>query len=354
MEEKLQALVEELEKLNQEIMDPDIASDHKAYTKIMKRRSELEPIVELFKIFKESKQNIEEAKELLKTEKDEETLEFYKAEIEESENLLADTEEKLKVELLPRDPNDSKNAIIEIRAGAGGDEASLFAGELARMYMRYAEKIGFSTSVMHTNHGTAGGVKEIIFEMNGDKAYGTFKFESGVHRVQRIPKTESQGRIHTSAASVVVLPEAEDVDFELIPSELKIDVYRSSGPGGQSVNTTDSAVRITHIPSGITASCQDGKSQLKNKEKALKVLKSRLFEISEEKRMKELGETRLASIGAGDRSDKIRTYNFPQDRVTDHRIKKSWNNLPSIMDGEIDDIVETMRVEEQARIMAQN
>ena len=354
MEEKLQALAEEFNEINKQIVDPEIINDQSKYVRLTRRRSELEPVVELYNTYCDAKSNLEEAKELLKEEKDEEMHDFYKSEIDSNQKVLEETEEQLKIELLQKDPNDSKNAIIEVRAGAGGDEAALFAGELARMYMRYAEMKGFKTEVVDTNEGPAGGVKEIVFEINGASAYGTFKYESGVHRVQRVPATESQGRIHTSAASVVVLPEAEDIDVEINQADLKIEVYRSSGPGGQSVNTTDSAVRITHVPSGITASCQDGKSQLKNKEKAMKVLMTRLFEVEEEKRMKELGDARLSSIGSGDRSEKIRTYNFPQDRVTDHRIKQSWNNLPGIMDGNLDSMFETLMIEEQAKKMAQH
>lgn len=353
LESKLETLVEELKEIDQKLLDPAVLGNQSEYKKIMIRRSELDPVVKAFQNYKDAKSTVEEGKQMLETESDAEMKEFYQAEIKENEEKIVQLEEELKKALVPKDPNDYKNCILEIRAGAGGDEASLFAAELVRLYMRFAEKNSFSTEILSQSDNDTGGIKEMIFKVDGPKAYGVFKFESGVHRVQRVPATESQGRIHTSAASVVVLPEVEDVDVQIDPNDLRIDVFRSSGPGGQSVNTTDSAVRITHVPTGITVSCQDEKSQLKNKTKAMTIMKSRLFALEEEKRQKELGAARLASIGSGDRSDKIRTYNFPQDRVTDHRIKQSWNNLPNIMDGNIESVVEAIQIEEQARMLAE-
>ena len=345
MLDKLEAIKNRFDEVSKLIVDPNIISDMKQYIQLNKEYKDLQPIIEAFQKYKNILSNIENAKEMLK---DDEMKEMAKMELDELTPKQDELEEEIKVLLIPKDPADSKNAVVEIRAGAGGDEASIFTGDLYRLYSNYASSKGWKTEVVDVAEGTSGGYKEIIFNVKGEDVYGMLKFESGVHRVQRVPQTETQGRVHTSAASVVVMPEAEEFDVEIKDSDIRKDTYCSSGPGGQSVNTTYSAVRLTHIPTGVVAQCQDQKSQHKNYDKALKVLRSRIYEIELQKRLEDLSGQRKSMVVTGDRSAKIRTYNYPQGRVTDHRIGLTQYNLSNVMDGEIDKFIEELQLAENA------
>ncbi len=353
MNEKLKALAAEFEAMEKDLSQPEVLADQSRVQKLLTRKREIETAVTLYYELQKVEKNLEDSQKMMDEENEEELREMAKEELKIAREKKEELEEKLKLELVPKDPNDSRNCIMEIRAGTGGEEANLFAEELSRMYLRYVQDTGFKTELISQSLGDKG-VKEMIFKVIGAGAYGRMKYESGVHRVQRIPETEAKGRIHTSAASVVVMPEVEDIEIDIRDQDLRIDVFRSGGSGGQSVNTTDSAVRITHIPTGIVVTCQDEKSQLKNKVKAMGVLKARIYAAAEEKRNKEMGEARLSQVATGDRSDKIRTYNFPQDRVTDHRIGKNFSNLPGIMDGQLGDIVDALMLEDQARKLSSN
>lgn len=330
---------------------PDIANDQKNFRSLMKELAELEKVVSVFREFKSMRENLSSSKELLASESDVEMVALAKEEISELEKDLPEIEQRLKLLLLPKDPNDEKNIILEIRAGAGGDESSLFAEELYRAYTHYAQSKGWSVNGLSTSPGNAGGMKEVIAEISGDSVYSLLKYESGVHRVQRVPKTESQGRVHTSTVTVAVIPEAEEVEVNVDPNDVRVDVQRASGAGGQHVNTTDSAVRLTHIPTGIVVYCQDGKSQHANRDKAFKILYSRILQMEEEKARKEASDERLSQIGTGDRSERIRTYNFPQSRVTDHRIGLTTHSLGQIMQGEFDEVIEPLVTHYQAEAL---
>lgn len=346
--DKLEVIKNRWEGIAEQMSDPNVISDMKRFVKLNKDYKELEPLVTAYKKYKSIIANIENAKEILDTEKDADFREMAKEELDELGPQKEELEEKIRMLLIPKDPQDSKNAIMEVRAGTGGDEASIFAGDLFRMYQKFCESKKWKLNITKVNEGTAGGYKEIVFAITGNGAYGIMKFESGVHRVQRVPKTETQGRVHTSAASVVVLPEAEDFDVELLDKDIKRDTYCSSGPGGQSVNTTYSAIRLTHIPTGIVVTCQDEKSQIKNLAKATKELRNRLYDLEYTKYLEEMSGKRKTMVSTGDRSAKIRTYNWPQGRVTDHRINLTLYNLPAIVDGDIQNIIEKLQMAENA------
>ena len=348
MLDKLQAIKVRWESIREEMNDPSAMSDMKKYIKLSKDYKELEPIVKSYEIYKNILENIDSTKEILKDEKDEEFRNMAKEELNKLIENRDKLEEEIRIMLIPADPEDKKNAILEIRAGTGGDEASIFAGDLYRMYLKFCETKKWKVEVVDETEGTVGGYKELILNVSGDNVYGQLKYESGVHRVQRVPKTETQGRVHTSAASVVVLPEAEEFDVDLKEADIKKDTFCSSGPGGQSVNTTYSAVRLTHIPTGIVATCQDQKSQIKNLAKAMVVLRTRIYEVEYKKYLDEVSSKRKTMVSTGDRSAKIRTYNWPQGRVTDHRIGLTLYNLPNIIDGDIQELIDKIQLAENA------
>lgn len=348
MIEKLEEIKHRFEEVSQLIVQPDLMADMKKYSKLNKEYKDLDKVVKKYEEYQKVSGDIDGSKEILAAEKDPELREMAKMELEELEPKKEELEEELKQLLIPKDPNDSKNVVLEIRGGTGGDEAAIFAGDLFRMYQQFSESQGWNLSILSLNEGTVGGFKEIVASITGEDVYAKLKFESGVHRVQRVPATETQGRVHTSAATVAILPEAEEVDVDIDMKDVRRDTFRASGAGGQHVNKTESAVRLTHIPSGLVVECQDGRSQHSNFDKALTVLRSRLYEMELKKQQAEIAGQRKSMVGSGDRSDKIRTYNYPQSRVTDHRIGYSSHNLPSVMSGQIEDFIEQLRIAENA------
>ena len=351
MFDKLDFILEKYQELSQKVSDPDVIADQANWQKYMKEMSELEPIVKEYEAYKKAKESLAEAKEILELEDDPELIEMAKEELKELEAGIEASEEKLKVLLLPKDPNDEKNVILEVRAGTGGDEAALFGGDLLRMYLRYAERKRWKTEIIDMNDTGIGGVKEATVMIKGKGAYSRLKYESGVHRVQRVPETESSGRIHTSAATIAVLPEVDDVEVKIDPNDVRVDVYRASGNGGQCVNTTDSAVRMTHLPTGLVVTCQDEKSQIQNREKAMRVLKARLYDMMLQEQNDKISSERRSQIGSGDRSERIRTYNFPQGRMTDHRINLTLYKLDAFLDGDIDEAIDGLITADQAAKM---